>query len=251
MDSRADERFMLGDGDLDGKTARCLGVFMVLLRWCIKSLVALVVFVVVYGLCIVGVPYIGVGQATMPTDENITIYLWSNGVHTDFVLPTHSPQQNWTDIFLPHHVKDGQARAWTAIGWGDKGFYLNTPTWAELKVSTALKAISGTSQSAMHVTFYDDKEVASCQRCAKVSISPAQYQQLITYIKKDITWQNHQAMPIDTTAQYGDTDAFYEAKGSYFLFYTCNTWVNEGLKAMGVPSAWWTITDKGILQHYP
>lgn len=242
---------MLGDGDLDGKTARCLGVFMVLLRWCIKSLVALVVFVVVYGLCIVGVPYIGVGQATMPTDENITIYLWSNGVHTDFVLPTHSPQQNWTDIFLPHHVKDGQARAWTAIGWGDKGFYLNTPTWAELKVSTALKAISGTSQSAMHVTFYDDKEVASCQRCAKVSISPAQYQQLITYIKKDITWQNHQAMPIDTTAQYGDTDAFYEAKGSYFLFYTCNTWVNEGLKAMGVPSAWWTITDKGILQHYP
>lgn len=221
------------------------------LTWCLKSLVALAVFVVVYALCIIGVPYIGMGQPTTPTDESVTIYLWSNGVHTDFVVPTHSLHQDWTDVFLPHHVKDGQARTWTAIGWGDKGFYLNTPTWAELKPTTALKAVSGTSQSALHVTFYDDKEVASCQNCAKVIVSPAQYRQLIAYIKKDITWQDHQAMPIDTTAQYGDTDAFYEAQGSYFLFYTCNTWVNEGLKAMGVPSAWWTITDKGILQHYP
>lgn len=220
------------------------------LKWSARLVLGLAGFVAVYGLCIVAVPYVGIGQPTLPSDENVTIYLWSNGVHTDFVVPTVSPYENWSDIFLPHHVKDGQARAWTAIGWGDKGFYLNTPTWAQLKASTALKAVSGTSSSAMHVTFYDDEQLATCQNCAKLSITPAQYQILIAYIKKDITWQNHQAIVIDTTAQYGDTDAFYEAQGSYFLFYTCNTWVNEGLKAMGVPSALWTITDKGILRHH-
>lgn len=30
-----------------------------------------------------------------------------------------------------------------AFGWGDKGFYLDTPTWADLKFSTAFKAAFG------------------------------------------------------------------------------------------------------------
>lgn len=222
----------------------------VLLSYFIKAVSGLLAFVVIYGLCIVAVPYISIGKLSPPSDDNVSIYLWSNGVHTDFVVPTVSDHQDWSAIFSPSDVKDGQARAWTAIGWGDKGFYLNTPTWAELKASTALKAVSGTSSSAMHVTFYDENQVANCQNCAKLSITPAQYQKLIAHIKNDITWQNGQAHVIDTTAQYGETDAFYEAQGSYFLFYTCNTWVNEGLKAMGVPSALWTITDKGILRHY-
>lgn len=219
-------------------------------KWLIKSLLVMMAFVLVYGLGVVGVPYIQMGRATVPSQSSIVIYLWSNGVHTDFVVPTVSPYQNWSDIFLPIHVKDGQARAWTAIGWGDKGFYLNTPTWADLKVSTALRAVSGTSQSAIHVTYYDDKDVMACQNCAKLYLSPAQYQKLIAYIKQDLKWQDAKAMPISTEAHYGQNDAFYEAKGSYFLFYTCNTWINDGLKAMDMPSALWTITDRGILQHY-
>ena len=220
------------------------------LRWLMHALLGILVFVAVYGACVVGVPYIRVNQASLKTEQSIAIYLWSNGVHMDFVVPTSTPHQDWSDVFLPSHVKDGQARSWTAIGWGDKGFYLNTPTWADLKVSTALKAISGTSQSAIHVTYYDDKDVMACQNCAKLYLSPAQYQKLIAYIKQDLKWQDAKAMPINTEANYGKTDAFYEARGSYFLFYTCNTWINDGLKAMDMPSALWTITDRGILHHY-
>jgi hypothetical protein len=55
---------------------------------------------------------------------------------------------------------------------------------------------------------------------------------------------------IKTTANYGLNDAFYEAKGSYSLFCTCNTWANNGLKSCGQKAALWTPSDKGIFLHY-
>ena len=49
---------------------------------------------------------------------------------------------------------------------------------------------------------------------------------------------------------YPQLNSFYEAKGSYSFFYTCNTWANNGLKAMGQKAALWTPSDFGIFQHY-
>lgn len=52
-----------------------------------------------------------------------------------------------------------------AFGWGDKGFYLDTPTWADLKFSTAFKAAFWMGQSAMHTTYYREvKEGEDCKR---------------------------------------------------------------------------------------
>ena len=57
-------------------------------------------------------------------------------------------------------------------------------------------------------------------------------------------------MKIETDAVYGNHDIFYEAKGSYNLFYTCNTWTNSALKAANQKASLWTVYDKGILYHY-
>lgn len=47
-----------------------------------------------------------------------------------------------------------------SVGWGDKGFYLDTPTWAEPETFTAFKAVFLVSESAMHCTYYFEmKEV--------------------------------------------------------------------------------------------
>lgn len=49
---------------------------------------------------------------------------------------------------------------------------------------------------------------------------------------------------------YGDHDAFYEAKGRYSLFHTCNTWANNALKACGQKACWWTPFSTGIRYQY-
>ena len=48
--------------------------------------------------------------------------------------------------------KDSTAE-YLAFGWGDKGFYLDTPEWSDLKASTAFKAAFALGNSAMHTTF--------------------------------------------------------------------------------------------------
>jgi len=182
--------------------------------------------------------------------EDITIYIMTNGIHTDIVVPSKNSLQDRTrEIKYSHTLAADSSYNYLAFGWGDKKFYLETPEFSDLKISTALRAISGLSQSAMHTTFY--KTVVEDQHCKKLHISKAQYQQLVEYIfasfSKD---QNGNFIHIKTSIHYDQTDAFYEAIGSYSILKTCNTWANSGLKASNQKACLWTIFDTPIFLKY-
>ena len=181
--------------------------------------------------------------------SKVDIFILSNGVHTDIVVPVKNDSFNWSKLIKFEHTKAKDLTAkYLAIGWGDRGFYLETPTWSDLKVSTALKAASGLSTSALHTTFY--KAMKEGVGCKKITIDLNEYKKLIVFINDSFRLNNGNVTKIDTKAVYGNNDAFYEAKGSYSLFYTCNTWANQALKAANQKAALWTITDSGIFRHY-
>lgn len=89
------------------------------------------------------------------------------------------------------------------------------------------------------------------QHCVRIDISRDQYRRLIQYIDKtfdtDSTGLPHL---IPTNAVYSGADAFYEAKGSYNLFKTCNTWTNKGLKVAGQKASLWAPFDWCIFYQY-
>jgi len=182
--------------------------------------------------------------------KDVTIYILTNGVHTDLVLPIRNQMKDWTTTIKAEHTASKDSKVnFIAFGWGDKGFYLETPTWADLKASTAFSATFGLGNSAMHTTFY--KTMKENERCKKIQISYQQYEKLIEYISESFEKsQQGQVIPIITKANYGKADAFYEAIGSYSLFHTCNTWANNGLKVCGQKASLWTPFDKGIFYHY-
>jgi len=182
--------------------------------------------------------------------SNITIYILTNGVHTDIVVPTITDQENWSSKidFLPSNLNVDDYK-YLALGWGDKGFYLETPTWAELKVSTALKAIVGLSGTAIHAKYH--KTMVESGSCKKIEISEAQYAQLLKYIQSSFeTTTDGSFMKIETKANKGETDAFYEAKGRYNPLNTCNSWANRGLKAANQKACLWTAFQSPIFQKY-
>ncbi|GAA4297837.1 TIGR02117 family protein [Nibribacter koreensis] len=184
------------------------------------------------------------------TRQEVTMYILTNGVHTDLVVPVKHELFDWNKFINYQHTKGKDStHNWVAFGWGDKGFYLETPTWADLKVSTAFKAATGLSNSAIHATFYKDmQESADCKR---IQISVQQYNRLIKFIKTRFDLDaKGKPIHIQTNANYGLNDAFYEAKGSYNLFYTCNTWANNGLKASGQKASIWTPFYQGIFYQY-
>lgn len=178
------------------------------------------------------------------------IFILSNGVHTDIVVPVHSAEYDWSRSIAYHHTAaNDTARDWLAIGWGDKGFYLETPTWGDLKFSTAFKAAFALSHSALHTTFYHRPE--ENENCKRITISMEQYKRLVAYINESIrTDITGMPMHIETNANYSRYDAFYEARGSYSLLKTCNTWSNDALKACGQKACWWTPFDEGIFYQY-
>lgn len=184
------------------------------------------------------------------TPDEIAIYILTNGVHTDIVMPVKTKIIDWsTEIKYPHTDEANSSYNYIAMGWGDKGFYLQTPTWADLKFSTAFKAATGLGSTAIHTTYY--KNMKENKNCRKIMISWSQYNRLVSHINKSfLKDKNGHFIKINTNANYGLTDAFYKATGSYSLFKTCNTWANNTLKASGQKACLWTALDSSIFDKY-
>jgi len=185
--------------------------------------------------------WITVDQINSASDLNQTIYLSTNGVHLDIVLPKNAIEDELLSG-LKHNVYD----QYLAFGWGDENFYLNTPTWGDLTFANAFNAVFLKSTSLMHVTRYSNKSV----NWVEVKLSQEEFQKLNHYIFNTFkTDQNGQKIWLSHQG-YTPEDDFYKAKGSYSFFKTCNSWVNTGFKQSGLKSCVWTPFDFGLLDKY-
>ena len=192
-------------------------------------------FVIVFTLSILG---------THPKELNCSksdqVYVSTNGVHLDIIVPKNKlPIAFQNELKLKKHVN------FVSFGWGDKGFYLETPTWSELKFSTAINAVFLKSETAMHVTNYPYK----FDSWHPIPICDAQQRLLNQYILDSFEKGGEGEIIIIPNAGYTSYDEFYEANGSYNLIKTCNSWVNRGLKTAKIKTSIWSPFDKGVLFH--
>ncbi|TAF08569.1 MAG: TIGR02117 family protein [Flavobacteriia bacterium] len=222
---------------------------MKIIKKLLKYLAIFILSLLTYLLIVTLLSFVSVNEDFAENHQEIPIYILTNGVHTDVVLPIKNEHYDWSNQLKFEHTKSKDTTyQYVALGWGDKGFYLETPTWADLKASTALKAASGLSTTAMHITFY--KDLKESKSCKKLQISSDNYKKLILFINESFKTKSGEFLKIETEAVYGKHDVFYEANGSYSLFYTCNSWANQALKAANQKAALWTISDSGIFRHY-
>jgi len=183
--------------------------------------------------------------------EKLIIYLRTNGVHAEFVLPALVPH-DWSREFPPSSMVD-PARApaalrfgWIAFGWGDRSFYLETPTWRQLRLRTALVALSGQGRGAMHVEYIERPEA---YRSARIVVSGAQYRRLVAYVQAGFARRDGGVpIRIDQPGYFG-TDAFFEGTGRYSLRLTSNEWVRRGLAQAGVRVPLWSPFDATLFWH--
>lgn len=208
-------------------------------------LISPILFLVLYGISIFIISYIPVNGSN---GDDITIFVSSNGVHLDIVVPSKNEYYDWTNTFPQNHFNAVDSNfKYLSFGWGNQAFYLETPEWSDLKVSTAFNAMFGLGNAAMHVTYF--KDIMENEQCIPIKINYENYSKLINYIKDYLIITNQKAEQIPNSQGYSYNDAFYKAGGSYNLFFTCNTWVNQALKKSGLRASLWTIFDKPILFH--
>ena len=170
------------------------------------------------------------------------IFITSNGVHLDIILPVEKINYEFLkELDLLPQTK------FVSFGWGDKQFYINTPEWKDLSFKTAFTALFMKSETAMHVTCYSN----SYSSWRKLKLCNSQLDTLKNYIENSFQKNENGTLRKIEVAGYYETDAFYDAKGSFSCFKTCNIWVNKALKATGVETSVWSPFDLGILYHLP
>lgn len=227
-----------------------MNIARILLRILAKAGLALLAFIICYGLAVWLLPMIGANTGYVEPAIGEPVYVRSNGVHTDLILPLRSAAKDWTRELPFANTASGDSDfTHVAFGWGDKGFYLETKEWADLKASTALKAAFGLSGSAMHITFCSTPQLN--ERCRAVRVAEATLRCLSERIEAGFARGPDNNPQWIADRYYERNDAFYEGTGRYGLFFTCNTWANSVLKGCGLPAAQWTATAGGILRQFP
>jgi len=175
-------------------------------------------------------------------------FVISNGVHTDICIPVDLSNDWLSFIDANDYTTYGHDIKYLSFGWGDKGFYLNTPEWSDLKFSVAMEAMILNSPTTMHVTAHLEKPVAS-ERIKSVKICKDRLDALKSFILSGFQKNELETAILIENAGYGPLDCFYEANGSYSLFETCNSWTNKALKAAGVPTSLDAFHEQGIMRH--
>lgn len=208
-------------------------------------------FLITFWCCAVILSRIGVGPLASDEsgEERTTVYITSSGIHTDVVVPLANNYINWSnELGLGDSLLTDSVNTHLAIGWGDKGFFLETKDWGDLKLSVALKATFHLGSSAMHLVHRPEPN-ASDKQTIQLSLSPKQYKALIAFVKASFSKNKGNYMPIKEH-NYGSRNYFFEAPRSYGLTYTCNSWTNSALKSCGQRACVWTAFKDGIYAQY-
>jgi uncharacterized protein (TIGR02117 family) len=179
--------------------------------------------------------------------QGIRIFVRTNGVHTWIMVPKVTAQIDWRPLVPGKDLKDprwGNGN-YVALGYGNREFYLNTPTWSDLSLRTAFNALDGSGDSLIHADHDNDPQPSAIQR--PIILTPDEYGRLVRFMRASFRTdaQGH-TIPL-TGRGYGNSDVFYEAIGRYNAFYTCNSWTGEALRAAGVRTGLWTPLSQSIM----
>jgi uncharacterized protein (TIGR02117 family) len=172
-----------------------------------------------------------------------------NDTHTEFLLPIKSEVFDWeTEMPLSsiERVRKLDTIRWLGFGWGERDFFINTPTWDKLTIAGGLRAFFYSRGSLVHVTAY--REVGTDDENVRVlKLSAGQLKALTDYIRMEFA-RDADEKPIRVADGYGGGDAFYEAKSHYSLF---NTWTANGLRYASLPAPVWGWLPQSIMRHLP
>jgi len=212
-----------------------------LLKKILKYLLLLLSLPILYLIVSIILTSITINKSSKNSSEGHTVYLSSNGVHLDIVIPKHliTPQLISDLKILPNNT-------YLAFRWGDENFYLYTPQWKDLTFNNAFKALFLKSSTLVHLTKYNNIQ----KDWVKIDINDTELNKLNLYINKTFKLDKFKNKIIIPNKGYSLNDDFYYANGSYSCFKTCNSWVNSAFKESGLKSCLWTPFDFGLLNKY-
>ncbi len=212
-------------------------ILLKILKWCLYFLLIPTGYVVISLI----LSYITVNKSELTSKENQEIYLSSNGVHLAIVVHINDISSE-----LLRGLKYAQDEKYFSFGWGDKNFYLNTPSWDDLTFGNVFKALFLKGSTLIHLARYKYKN----KSWVNIKITDMELSKLNQFISASFKKRTNGRKIILKNKSYSTNDDFYLAVGRYSLFNTCNSWVNKAFKKSGLKACYWTPFAFGLMNKY-
>jgi uncharacterized protein (TIGR02117 family) len=161
----------------------------------------------------------------------------SNPIHTDIAIPLAEDTRTAYSFLERAGIPVGDPAAqWLVIGWGGRAFYLETPTWADLKPMPVFRALTLDS-SVLHVDVTGGIDQAHPAVTA-FDLAAPQFQNLSDFIQASFVRETGEVAAIPGAA-YGAHDRFFDAHGWFNALFGCNIWTSQALRAAGLRTGIW------------
>ena len=173
--------------------------------------------------------------------DDVEIVLVAGPIHYDILLPLNDDtRQAFT--FVAEAGVPLDAADWLVVGWGSRAFYTTTGDYTDLDVSVIWDAASGDASVLRFDAAYGDWSDYG----TAVPLSMDQYARLRGEILQVLT-RGDAGFAFDIPgASLTQTDVFFEAQSRFSILRTCNVWIGEVLRNVGVSMGVWTPTPYAV-----
>ena len=182
-----------------------------------------------------------------PQDETMReILVLANPIHTDIAFPADPDVMERLGFVADDGLEtDHPGLHWIHMGWGSRTFYIETPSWSDLRPGPLFRAFT-LDHSAMHVELAGDID-RTLEGVMPIEVGEeamfAMLDEALATFERD-----GEGDPILIPhAAYGEFDLFYEAEGRFNALYGCNEWTGRVLRAGGVRTGWWNPLPPSLL----
>ena len=123
------------------------------------------------------------------------------------------------------------------FGWGSRAFYIETPTWSDLKPGPLLSALTLDARSCMSTlpATIDEPQPA----VAGFDVSEAEFERLLDFIDEQFPDTGRTGRSGSRTPATASSTASSKRTATSTRFVGCNTWTARALREAGLQTGWW------------
>ncbi len=159
-----------------------------------------------------------------------SVYVVNHGWHTGVVM-----QRNDFICLIGLDSIRIPAGKWLEFGWGDKDFYMSTPSEDDVEWFTTLKAAIWPTSSVVHVVGFNRPvpEYFSYSGLIGLHIADSLRESMAKYISKAFSRRENGTLDSLGQGLYGNS-CFFSGQEKYYFPKTCNVWTAQVLKRGGI-----------------
>lgn len=189
------------------------------------------------------------GTSPTRTGCDYPVYISGDGMHTNFWIPVRSPVFDWNQHLGAVGKQPLTTHRYLQFGWGDRRFYMETPSWAEVRPTEALRALLAPfNASALLVKSHPTLPASPPETLRCINLSPEDYLGLMAFLQASFQRDSQGRLQRLGSGQDGDS-SFYAATGHYSILRTCNSWTADGLRAARVNTPVWGGLAPAVMHH--